>query len=174
MKVMFCCNTQAFIADSIDEGFFGHWKLGTRKLLFDGLLRRHIALFLMPKWPIANAQSNLYWISYLFIYLNETLWYDAYWKTLNDYCLILLSLGKGCVYSFDPVGSYERETYRAGGSASALLQPLLDNQVCYTSYSVVSHRHVNDQALGNRGGSRVFLKGGGVCTTKEWCNWLVT
>ena len=38
--------------------------------------------------------------------------------------------GKGCVYSFDPVGSYERETYRAGGSASALLQPLLDNQVC--------------------------------------------
>lgn len=37
--------------------------------------------------------------------------------------------GKGCVYSFDPVGSYEREVYRAGGSASSLLQPLLDNQV---------------------------------------------
>ena len=37
--------------------------------------------------------------------------------------------GKGCVFSFDLVGSYERETYRAGGSASALLQPLLDNQV---------------------------------------------
>ena len=50
----------SYIADSIDEGFFGHWKLGTRKLLFDGLLRHHIALFLMPKWPIANAQSNLY------------------------------------------------------------------------------------------------------------------
>ena len=33
------------------------------------------------------------------------------------------------MFSFDPVGSYERETYRAGGSASALLQPLLDNQV---------------------------------------------
>lgn len=27
------------------------------------------------------------------------------------------------------MGSYERETYRAGGSASAMLQPLLDNQV---------------------------------------------
>ena len=38
--------------------------------------------------------------------------------------------GKGCIYSFDPVGSYERETYRAGGSAAAMLQPLLDNQVC--------------------------------------------
>ena len=38
-------------------------------------------------------------------------------------------VGKGCVYSFDPVGSYEREVYRAGGSAGAILQPLLDNQV---------------------------------------------
>ena len=33
------------------------------------------------------------------------------------------------MYSFDPVGSYDREKYRAGGSASAMLQPLLDNQV---------------------------------------------
>ncbi|XP_045205269.1 proteasome subunit beta type-1-like [Mercenaria mercenaria] len=37
--------------------------------------------------------------------------------------------GKGCVYSFDPVGSYEREPFRAGGSASSMLQPLMDNQV---------------------------------------------
>ena len=43
--------------------------------------------------------------------------------------LLYLFVGKGCVFSFDPVGSYERETYRAGGSASAMLQPLLDNQV---------------------------------------------
>ncbi|KAK7475431.1 hypothetical protein BaRGS_00033312 [Batillaria attramentaria] len=39
------------------------------------------------------------------------------------------SEGKGCVFSFDPVGSYERESYRAGGSASSMLQPLLDNQI---------------------------------------------
>lgn len=38
-------------------------------------------------------------------------------------------VGKGAVYSYDPVGSYERETYKAGGSAAAMLQPLLDNQV---------------------------------------------
>lgn len=44
----------------------------------------------------------------------------------------ILFVGKGCVFSFDPVGSYERETYRAGGSASAMLQPLLDNQVSMT------------------------------------------
>uniref|UniRef100_A0A7N5P8N5 Proteasome subunit beta type-1-B n=1 Tax=Ailuropoda melanoleuca TaxID=9646 RepID=A0A7N5P8N5_AILME len=37
--------------------------------------------------------------------------------------------GKGAVYSFDPVGSYQRESFKAGGSASAMLQPLLDNQV---------------------------------------------
>lgn len=37
--------------------------------------------------------------------------------------------GVGCCYSYDPVGSYERETFRAGGSAASLLQPLLDNQI---------------------------------------------
>uniref|UniRef100_A0A9J7Y5P8 Proteasome subunit beta type-1 n=1 Tax=Cyprinus carpio carpio TaxID=630221 RepID=A0A9J7Y5P8_CYPCA len=37
--------------------------------------------------------------------------------------------GRGAVYSFDPVGSYQRDTYKAGGSASAMLQPLLDNQI---------------------------------------------
>lgn len=39
------------------------------------------------------------------------------------------SEGTGCIYSFDPVGSYDRETYRAGGSAASMLQPLLDNQI---------------------------------------------
>lgn len=37
--------------------------------------------------------------------------------------------GKGCVYSYDPIGHCERSNYRAGGSAGALLQPLLDNQI---------------------------------------------
>lgn len=38
--------------------------------------------------------------------------------------------GTGAVYSFDPVGSYERETCRAAGPAQSLVQPFLDNQVC--------------------------------------------
>ncbi|CAB4028467.1 proteasome subunit beta type-1 [Paramuricea clavata] len=46
--------------------------------------------------------------------------------------------GKGCVFSFDPVGSYEREIYRAAGSASSLLQPLLDNQIGYKNQQRVS------------------------------------
>lgn len=37
--------------------------------------------------------------------------------------------GKGCVYSYDPIGHCEKATYRAGGSSGALLQPLLDNQI---------------------------------------------
>lgn len=37
--------------------------------------------------------------------------------------------GTGAVYSFDPVGSYERETCRAAGPAQSLVQPFLDNQV---------------------------------------------
>ena len=49
--------------------------------------------------------------------------------------------GKGCVYSFDPVGSYERETYRAGGSASSMLQVLLDNQVDECGPMALSYFH---------------------------------
>ena len=38
-------------------------------------------------------------------------------------------VGTGAVYSFDPVGSYEREACRAAGAAQSLIQPFLDNQV---------------------------------------------
>ncbi|KAI6659108.1 Proteasome subunit beta type-1-B-like [Oopsacas minuta] len=44
--------------------------------------------------------------------------------------------GKGCVYSFDPVGSYERETYRAGGTGASMLQPLLDNQIGFKHQNI--------------------------------------
>ncbi|XP_057381509.1 proteasome subunit beta type-1-like [Daphnia carinata] len=37
--------------------------------------------------------------------------------------------GKGTLYSYDPVGHCEKNRYRAGGAAGAMLQPLLDNQV---------------------------------------------
>jgi len=47
--------------------------------------------------------------------------------------------GRGCVYSFDPVGSYEREVYRAGGSGGTILQPLLDNQIGYKNQEGATH-----------------------------------
>ncbi|EME80205.1 uncharacterized protein MYCFIDRAFT_49844 [Pseudocercospora fijiensis CIRAD86] len=37
--------------------------------------------------------------------------------------------GKGALYSYDPVGSYEREQCRSAGAASSLITPFLDNQV---------------------------------------------
>lgn len=57
--------------------------------------------------------------------------------------------GKGAVYSFDPVGSYEREFCRAAGAAQSLLQPFLDSQVrecgengatrCFSDYLFLLH-----------------------------------
>ena len=40
-----------------------------------------------------------------------------------------MMIGVGAVYCYDAIGSYERENYRANGSAAALIQPFLDNQV---------------------------------------------
>ncbi|CAB52716.1 putative proteasome subunit beta type-6 [Schizosaccharomyces pombe] len=48
--------------------------------------------------------------------------------------------GKGEIYSFDPVGSYEREWCRAGGSAANFITPFLDNQVnLHNQYVPGSH-----------------------------------
>lgn len=43
--------------------------------------------------------------------------------------------GTGAVYSFDPVGSYEREACRAAGAAQSLIQPFLDNQIYFKNMS---------------------------------------
>jgi hypothetical protein len=48
--------------------------------------------------------------------------------------------GSGAVYSFDPVGSYEREACRAAGAAQSLVQPFLDNQVGGSSSLILSNR----------------------------------
>ncbi|KAI9809868.1 MAG: hypothetical protein M1825_000301 [Sarcosagium campestre] len=44
--------------------------------------------------------------------------------------------GKGALYSYDPVGSYEREQSRAAGAASSLITPFLDNQVNFKNQYV--------------------------------------
>lgn len=49
--------------------------------------------------------------------------------------------GKGAIYSYDPVGSYERETYRAEGSAASMLQSFLDSQV--------GEKNLKEKCLGN-------------------------
>lgn len=37
--------------------------------------------------------------------------------------------GKGIVYSYDPIGHYEKHLYQAVGSSCSLIQPFLDNRV---------------------------------------------
>lgn len=44
--------------------------------------------------------------------------------------------GKGALYSYDPVGSYEREQCRAAGAASSLIMPFLDNQVNFKNQCI--------------------------------------
>ncbi|KAK9877928.1 hypothetical protein WA026_020151 [Henosepilachna vigintioctopunctata] len=62
--------------------------------------------------------------------LSTMLYYKRFFPYYISNILVGLdSEGKGCVYSYDPIGHTERSSYRAGGSAGALLQPLLDNQV---------------------------------------------
>lgn len=53
--------------------------------------------------------------------------------------------GRGAVYSFDPVGSYEREVYRAGGSSASMLQPFLDNQIGQKNLSVRSSERLTKE-----------------------------
>ncbi|KAF2405377.1 proteasome subunit beta type-1 precursor [Trichodelitschia bisporula] len=44
--------------------------------------------------------------------------------------------GAGALYSYDPVGSYEREQCKAAGAAASLITPFLDNQVNYKNQYV--------------------------------------
>ena len=52
--------------------------------------------------------------------------------------------GNGVVYSYDPVGHHEKHTFQAGGSAGALLQPFLDNQVCFYLKIIINLACSND------------------------------
>ncbi|KAK2741460.1 Proteasome subunit beta type-6 [Myotisia sp. PD_48] len=52
--------------------------------------------------------------------------------------------GKGALYSYDPVGSYEREFCRAAGAASSLMMPFLDNQVNLKNQYIPGSGHGND------------------------------
>ena len=53
---------------------------------------------------------------------------DADGKSVGDSPSHTL-LGKGCVFSYDPVGNFEKRLWNCAGSAGHLIQPFLDNQV---------------------------------------------
>ncbi|KAI8919698.1 nucleophile aminohydrolase [Entophlyctis helioformis] len=47
------------------------------------------------------------------------------WNTIGG----LDENGKGCVFSYDPVGNYEKHHWNCSGSAGHLIQPFLDQQL---------------------------------------------
>lgn len=49
--------------------------------------------------------------------------------SFNLICGVDPSTGRGKLFSFDPVGSFESECFRSSGNASSIIQPFLDSQV---------------------------------------------
>ena len=52
----------------------------------------------------------------------------------SDLTRRVCSAGQGCCWNYDAIGSFEERPYSATGSASEIVQPLLDNRV--------EHQHV--------------------------------
>ena len=53
--------------------------------------------------------------------------------------------GKGAVFSYDPVGSYDRDEMKCAGSAASLIQPFLDNQIGRQHIAVSIKYNVDDE-----------------------------
>ncbi|KAI8058466.1 nucleophile aminohydrolase [Syncephalis plumigaleata] len=66
-----------------------------------------------------------------FAQMLATILYGKRFFPYYSFCIVggLDAEGKGAVYGYDPVGSFERYKCRAAGSAQNLVQPFLDNQV---------------------------------------------
>jgi hypothetical protein len=73
--------------------------------------------------------------------------------------------GKGCVFTYDAVGSYERTGYSAQGTGAALMMPVLDNQLKSPSPLLLPARvsstsifHTLNPLMGGGGGGFKNLK----------------
>jgi 20S proteasome subunit beta 6 len=54
------------------------------------------------------------------------------WNTLgglDEKGILKIIEGEGCVFSYDPVGNFEKRKWNCAGSAGHLIQPFLDQQI---------------------------------------------
>ncbi|KAJ2007306.1 Proteasome subunit beta type-6 [Coemansia thaxteri] len=78
--------------------------------------------------------------------LSNTLYYKRFFPYYVFPILAGLdSQGKGAVFTYDPVGNMERTVYVACGSASALVQPFLDNQVGFANQRAADPNRLLDR-----------------------------
>jgi len=62
--------------------------------------------------------------------LSNTLYYKRFFPYYTfNLCAGLDEQGRGAVYNYDAIGSYERSGYFCQGSGKELIQPVLDNQL---------------------------------------------
>ncbi|CAD6245827.1 unnamed protein product [Miscanthus lutarioriparius] len=80
--------------------------------------------------------------------LSNTLYYKRFFPYYTFNVLAGLDTqGKGCVFTYDAVGSYERTGYSAQGTGSALMMPVLDNQLKSLVLSYCQLRTFNTKLL---------------------------
>lgn len=73
--------------------------------------------------------------------LSNTLYYKRFFPYYTfNLCAGLDEEGRGAVYTYDAIGSYERVGYGCQGSGKDLMQPVLDNQLKAASPLVLPPR----------------------------------
>ncbi|KAJ3051369.1 Proteasome subunit beta type-1 [Rhizophlyctis rosea] len=65
------------------------------------------------------------------------------WNTLGG----IDGNGKGCVFSYDPVGNYEKHHWNCTGSAGHLIQPFLDNQIGFKHMQGIQRRFLTPEEV---------------------------
>ncbi|KAG2427173.1 hypothetical protein HXX76_010892 [Chlamydomonas incerta] len=93
-----------------------------RKALHKLLQARHVMYVHNHGRPMAlSATAQL---------LSNTLYYKRFFPFYTfNLCAGLDEQGRGAVYNYDAIGSYERSGYFCQGSGKELIQPVLDNQL---------------------------------------------
>ncbi|KAL6746964.1 nucleophile aminohydrolase [Haematococcus lacustris] len=92
------------------------------KALHKTLVSRHVMYHHNHSKPMSvSAVAQL---------LSNTLYYKRFFPYYTfNLCAGLDQEGRGAVYNYDAIGSYERSGYFCQGSGKGLMQPVLDNQL---------------------------------------------